>query len=56
MLDLVFSGEFFGDAGITARQSYAYEVMKRNFPTWKLSKVKDTAHQGCLNLNGLEQI
>ena len=56
VLDLVFNGQLFGETGIAAGQSYAREVMKKKFPAWKLCKAKDTAPQGCLNLQGLGQI
>ena len=56
IFDLVFSGELFGEYGKNAGQHYAQQVIKKKFPAWKLCKAKDTAPQGCLNLQGLGQV
>ena len=56
VLDLFFNGQLFGETRVAAGQSYAREIVKKKFPAWKLCKAKDTAPQGCLNLQGLGEI
>ena len=56
ILDLVYNGTLFGKKGKEVGDNYARQVMKKKFPAWKLCKAKDTAPQGCLNLQGLGQV
>ena len=56
ILDLIYDGTLFGDKGKDMGENYARQVMKKKFPAWKLCKAKDTAPQGCLNLQGLGKI
>ena len=56
VLDLVYNGDIFGDTGAEIGEIYAQNVMKKKVPAWKLCKAKDTAPQGCLNLQGLGEI
>ena len=53
VLDLIVDRTLFGDVGGEVGEKYAREVMRKHFRAWKLFRTKDTAPQGCLNLQGL---
>ena len=56
VLDLIFDGTLFGDVGGEVGEEYARDVMRKSFSAWKLCRAKDTAPQGCLNLQGLGHV
>ena len=56
VLDLVFSGEMFGEAGKKVGRQFITREVRKLLPAWRLCKAKDTAHQGCLNLQGIEAV
>ena len=56
VLDMVVSGKMFGDAGKDASKNFVQKEVRKVFTAWRLCRAKDTAHQGCLNLQGLEAV
>ena len=56
ILDMVVSGELFGEAGKDASNDFLRKEVRKVFTAWRLCKAKDTAHQGCLNLQGIEAV
>ena len=56
VLDLVFPGRMFGKAGQKFGKDYARKEVRKIMPSWRLLKTKDTAHQGCLNLQNIEAL
>ena len=56
VLDLVFSGEIFGKAGQEVGKEFAQKEVRKIISAWRLCKTKDTAHQGYLNLQGIEAV
>ena len=56
VLDLVFTGEMFGEAGKVASKHFVCQQVQKTITAWRLCKAKDTAHQGCLNLQGIEAV
>ena len=51
VLELVHSGEMFGDAGKKVGMEFARQSVNSIMSEWRLCKTKDTSHQGCLNTN-----
>ena len=56
VLELVVFGGMFGKIGNEVGEDYVLSEVRRKFPAWKLCKAKDTAHLGCLNLQGLNAV
>ena len=56
VLDMVVSGEVFGNHGKEARKKFVKKQVQKTFSAWDLCKAKDTCHQGCLNLQGIEAV
>ena len=56
VLDLVMSGKMFGDRGIEGGKEFMRQEVRKTFTAWRLCQAKDTAHQGCLNLQGCEAV
>ena len=56
VLDLVVSGDLFGEKGKEATKQFIRHEVRKTFKAWKLCMAKDTAHQGCLNLQGFEAV
>lgn len=57
VLDLVVSGELFGEeASKKATTKFVRKEVRKTFTAWRLCMAKDTAHQGCLNLQGIEAV
>ena len=56
ILDMVVSGELFGEGGKDERINFVRKEVRKVFTAWRLCKAKDTAHQGCLNLQGIEAV
>ena len=46
----------FGKAGKDATKELVKREVCKVFTDWRLCKAKDTAHQGCLNLQGIEAV
>ena len=51
---MVFSGEMFGEASTSVGKDFVTEEVQKERSTWQLCKDRDMAHQGCLNLQGIE--
>ena len=56
VLDLVMSGKMFGEQGIEGGKEFMRQEFRKTFTAWRLCQAKDTAHQGCLNLQGCEAV
>ena len=56
MLYLVVQVIFFGKAGQEFEKDYTRNGVRTIIPAWRLCKTKDTAHQECLNLKGIEAL
>ena len=56
VLDLVLPGDLFGDKGIEATKEMVKKEVRKTFTAWRLCMAKDTTHQGCLNLQGIEAV
>ena len=56
VLGLVVCGKLFGEKGKKASKTFIRREVKKTFRAWKLCMAKDTAHQGCLNLQGIEAV
>ena len=54
VLYLVLSGDPFGDKGIEATKEMVKKEVRKTFTAWRLCMAKETTHQGCLSLQGLE--
>ena len=56
VLDLVVCGTLFGEKVKKASKKIIWREVKKTFRAWKLCMAKDTADQGCLNLQGIEAV
>ena len=56
VLNMVVSGEMFGQKGKQAGQKFVRKQCRKTYTAWGLCKAKDTCHQGCLNLQGIEAV
>ena len=56
VLDMVMDGSMFGPKGQQAGKKFVRKEVRKTYPAWRLSQAKDTAHQGCLNLQGIEAV
>ena len=53
VLEMVMSGEMFGEASQSAEKDFITKQVHKIIMAWRLWKAQDTAHQGCLNLQGI---
>ena len=56
VLDSVCDGTMFGQAGEKACKKCVTKECRKEISGWKLYAKKDTCHQGCLNLQGIEAV
>ena len=56
VLDLVMSGDMFGAKGQEGGKEFIQKDVQKTFTAWRLCQAKDTAHQGCLNLQGIAAV
>ena len=56
ILNMVMNGDMFGEKGMQAGTNYIWREVRKTYPAWKLCQAKDCAHQGCLNLQGVEAV
>ena len=56
VMDMVMSGDLFGEKGVQASKEIVRKEVRKKFTAWKLCMARDTAHQGCLNLQGIEAV
>ena len=53
---MVVSGGMFGEAWKDAAKELVKREVCKVFTAWRLCKTKDTVHQGCLHLQGIETV
>ena len=56
VLEIVMSGEMFGEAGQSVGKDFIAKEVRKVITAWHLCKTCDTAHQGCLNLQGIKAV
>ena len=56
VLNMVMSDEVFGNAVTSAGKQFVTNEVYKVITAWRLCKARDTAHQGCLNLQGIEAV
>ena len=56
VLEMVLSGKMFGEVEKDVTKDFVKNKVRKVFTAWRLCKAKDTAHQGCLNLHGIEAV
>ena len=56
VLEMVFSGEMFDEAGTSVGKDFVTKEVQKEITAWRLCKARDMAHQGCLNLQGIEAV
>ena len=56
VLEMMMFGEMFGKAGQHTTKDFVTKEVRKVITGWHLCKAQDTAHQGCLNLQGIEAV
>ena len=56
ILNMVMNGDMFGEKGQDAGTQFIWREVRKTYPAWKLCQARDCAHQGCLNLQGIEAV
>ena len=56
VLDSVRDGTMFGQSGKKACKKFVTKECRKEMSGWKLCAKKDTCHQGCVNLQGIEAV